>query len=408
MAAGARRMSRVVVFAFDLEEASQIRAIRSMLRTGAHVSTVSFRRGQMHSGYVPEWEDISLGHAANGTGRARLRALARAATRIWRAAPRLRDVDLIFARNLDMALLALWLRLRLRRRIPVVYQCLDIHRVMSSTGLFGAVARWAERRVLARCLRVVISAPAFATAYFRPVQGYSGEVQVLENRIAWNGPPPPRPRPRSSRSLGPLVLGWVGTLRCPESWHLLCGVAEVLGPERVQVRLRGVVHTHQLLGLAETIASSANIFLDGPYQYPKGLGTAYRGLEAVWAQDLWQRGKNSDWLLPNRIYEAAYFGCPAIAVAGTATGNRIEEAGSGLTLSTPTVEALADLLVQRQEALGAISAQLLTAPCPWTCQNDAEISRMLRLPDPQEGNKVSRPLQTAEPPPSQATPKQAS
>jgi hypothetical protein len=39
------------------------------------------------------------------------------------------------------------------------------------------------------------------------------------------------------------------------------------------------------------------------------------GCDAVWAQDLWQSGANSDWLLPNRIYEASYFGCPSIALA---------------------------------------------------------------------------------------------
>jgi hypothetical protein len=53
---------------------------------------------------------------------------------------------------------------------------------------------------------------------------------------------------------------------------------------------------------------------------------------------------NSDWLLPNRIYEASYFGCPSIALAGTETGRRVAADGLGFTVEEPTAEALTELL----------------------------------------------------------------
>lgn len=47
---------------------------------------------------------------------------------------------------------------------------------------------------------------------------------------------------------------------------------------------------------------------------------------------MWQRGTNSDWLLPNRISEASWCGCFSVALDSIHTGKRIREAGIGRTI----------------------------------------------------------------------------
>ncbi len=57
-------------------------------------------------------------------------------------------------------------------------------------------------------------------------------------------------------------------------------------------------------------------------------------------------GGNSDWLLPNRIYEASWFGCPSIAVSDTETGRKIASTGIGFTIEAPTADALVACLAE--------------------------------------------------------------
>jgi succinoglycan biosynthesis protein ExoL len=223
--------------------------------------------------------------------------------------------------------------------------------------------RWAERRLLARCDLLILSSPGFLRAYFRPVQRISTPVALLENKLWVSGDPPPRPSAPRQRSAGaPFSLGWVGSLRCARSLAILAGVAETLG-SRVEIVCHGAVHRHAVPEFDAVLRRYPNIRHAGPYRYPEALGAIYSGCDAVWAQDLWQAGANSDWLLPNRIYEASYFGCPSIALAGTETGRRIARDRLGFTVEAPTAEALAALIgTLDADRIRTASAGLLARP----------------------------------------------
>jgi succinoglycan biosynthesis protein ExoL len=110
----------------------------------------------------------------------------------------------------------------------------------------------------------------------------------------------------------------------------------------------------------------ANVTYFGPYNYPDDLSKIYGGIDLVWAQDLWQRGANSDWLLPNRIYEASWFGCPSLAVADTQTGRRVDTAGLGFTIETPT----ADKLIERLRGLSRAQIEAAAAKIMALSDND--------------------------------------
>jgi succinoglycan biosynthesis protein ExoL len=223
-----------------------------------------------------------------------------------------------------------------------------------------------ERRLLARCDLLILSSPGFLDGYFRPLQ------QVDDTRRA-GGEQALGVRGRPTRATAdpatvgpetaPFILGWVGSLRCAQSLAILAehGAAAGAG-DRNPVPRRG----------ASPCPCRVSTGAEGTSQHPpcRGLSLSrcdlraiYTASDAVWAQDLWQSGANSDWLLPNRIYEASYFGCPSIALAGTETGRRVAADGLGFTVEEATAEALTALLRGlTPERTRAASARLLARP----------------------------------------------
>jgi succinoglycan biosynthesis protein ExoL len=357
-------MARVVFFAFDIAEAAQLRRIDSLRALGHGVVSVSFRRYNMVAQAAPDWPNLALGRSSNNRYGLRLLRLVRGAWRLWRRREILDGGTVWIARNLDMLLLAVFARGLVSGPPPrLVYECLDIHGLFTRADAIGAAMRWAERRMLRRCDLLILSSPGFLEHYFEPVQQVTTPVALLENKLWVSGPPPARPQtPRQRTETAPFILGWVGSLRCAKSLEILAGTAQRLGPE-IEIRFHGAVHRHALPGFDAVLHAHPNIRHAGAYRYPDALGAIYTACDAVWAQDLWQSGANSDWLLPNRIYEASYFGCPSIALAGTETGRRVAADGLGFTVEEATAEALTALLRGlTPERTRAASARLLARP----------------------------------------------
>ena len=338
-------MARVVFFAFDLTEASQIRRIRSLLMIGLDVRSLSFRRGNMNEAFEPHWPNTDLGQIPNESYGKRMLGLLRALGPAFRSRHALRDADVIVARNFDLLVLA-WMARGLfgRRQVPLAYECLDIHGLFTRDDAVGAVMRWCERRLLRRVRLLIVSSPGFVRNYFRPVQDYRGAVSVIENKLWFDGEALPRPaEPPRREASGPLVLSWVGSIRCAPSLEILLETADRMGSD-LQINIHGNVHRHAVGDIDEAVASRPNVRYFGPFTYPDDLASVYGGSDIVWAQDLWQRGANSDWLLPNRIYEASWFGCPSVAVADTETGRKVADNSLGLPIPDPSSDALVALL----------------------------------------------------------------
>ena len=374
-----RRRLKLVVFGFDAAEAAQIRRIQSYIDCGFDVTAFTMRRGNMNRDFEPFWNNVHLYDVKNADMAGRLRAIAGSIVKVRRHRDALEGADVIVARNLDMLAIAASAQSMTRPRAPLVYECLDIHGLMTNAGPKGRVFRALERRLLSRVSALIVSSPAFLTEYFTPVQGWTGPAVLLENKV-WigaDGPPRPAVPVRATRS--PLVLGWVGTLRCRDSLMILADTAKRLGP-KLRVELHGIVHDHAIPDFDEIVAAHDNIVFKGPYDYPDGLAPVYAGCDMVWSQDLWQWGTNSTWLLPNRIYEASYFGCPSIAVDGTETGRRVAD-GLGWTVPEPSAEALTALI--QKLTPGEVQAKrqdLLAMPEGLFRQSLAEIRTAITAP----------------------------
>ena len=372
---------RLAVFGFDSAEAAQRRRIRSYLDCGFDVIGFTMRRANMKAG-PPFWDNIHLYDTENENMTRRLRAIAGSVGKVRAHRDRLQGTDVIVARNLDMLAIAAAARAMLRPRPPLIYECLDIHGMMTDPGPKGRVARALERRLLARTAALIVSSPAFVREYFAPVQGWNGPTALIENKVWIEGDGPARPDPGMVAARppdAPLRLGWVGTLRCAKSLAILAEAARRLGP-RLEVTMHGVVHRHAMPEFDATLSSHPNLRYHGPYAYPEGLAPVYAQCDLVWSQDLWQWGTNSTWLLPNRIYEASYFGCPSVAVAGSETGRRVAD-GLGWTIPEPAADALVALL-ETLDADGVAERRraLLEMPEGAFRQSAQEIRDAIRLP----------------------------
>ncbi len=260
----------VAVFGFDIAEAAQIRRIRSLIALGCEVTSFCQRR-EGGADFTPEWQNIDLGLVRHNDIRGRALGAGAAVRRAMRGWRQLAGARLVIARNLDLALIALTARrlaaLRAGRRAPpLVYECLDIHDLMTRTDRVGAVMRRAERHVLSRAALLVVSSPGFVQNYFGPVQNYRGPVALVENKL-WLGLDPaqcpPRPIPAARVQGGPLTIGLVGSIRCQASVELLMRTADLMG-DRLRVRISGALHEHSLSGFHEALATRASVEWTGP------------------------------------------------------------------------------------------------------------------------------------------------
>jgi len=370
---GAAAGHRLLVFGFDAAEAAQRRRIKAYMTCGFDVQGFTMRRANMTHDVQCFWPNVDLGETRNAAMVQRVWRILASMPILLRNRRKLTGAETIVARNLDMLIVAAFARVLARGRPRMVYEALDIHDMMTAAGPKGRLARWVERRLLSRTDAIVVSSPAFVQAYFVPVQGWNGPVRLVENKLWLDTGGPARPLLEDRPADAPLRLGWVGTLRCPQSFDILIRTADRLG-DRIRLDLHGIVHQHMLPDFETVIAARPTVTYHGPYAYPDGLEAIYRSCDAVWVQDLWQWSTNSAWLLPNRIYEAGYFGCPSIAVAGTETGRRVAQ-GLGWTVPEPSAEALATLLDGLTRAdLNAKRSALLAMPDSLFLQSSEEIT----------------------------------
>jgi len=335
----------VAFFGHDSAESTVIKRIRAFTGLGLRVVGFCFRRDKFARDFTPFWENLHLGTTEDRHYGRRLHALLSALPKLWRHRAALREADFIYARNIDMAALALAAKVFSRATAPLVYEVLDVQRVFVGKGPVAALFRWAERRILRHTDLLVISSPGFESHYFRPVQGYRGRTFLLENKISFaQAAAVERPAaPLAEAAPDKWVIGWFGTLRCPKSLAMLCRIAAAL-PDKVEIYLRGVPTETGLDYFRHAIADHPNMIYDGEYRNPDDLAAIYDRVHLTWAFDFLDEGTNSKWLLPNRVYEGGYFGAVALAASGTQTGEKLRELGLGYTFEAPIVENLVAFL----------------------------------------------------------------
>ena len=339
---------RVAYFAPDATQGSVAKRIVCFQDMGAEVTSFTFRRDR-ESRFETKWRNVDLGVVPNEQYLRRMLHMPKVMQRLWAAREHLRAADVFYARMLDSALVAMIARRMFNPSAPLYYEVCDIRRVMMSPGKTGRTARMLERRVLGSARRVVVNSPAFVTEYMAPLQGYSGDSFLLENKIYATDLVPFVERRSAVIAKGetegrtrPFTIAWFGNLDDPVTWHAIRTTAARF-PDKVRFYLRGYL----ILPEAEVragLAAHPNIEYGGPFNNMTDLPDMYGRVDAVLGLDLMNQEGNSWWLLPNSLYEAGSFCRPLITSVGTVTATRVEERNTGWVLAEPVAETLPALV----------------------------------------------------------------
>ncbi|MFN3911184.1 glycosyl transferase [Hyphomonas sp.] len=357
-------MTRIAFFGHDAADAAVRRRVRGFLDDGLEVTGFMMRRRD--PGPL-DWDNIDLGETRDGAFGQRIKQVFAGAALAAAARDKLAAADVIYARNLDMLACAFLAKRKAGLDTPVIYESLDVHRLLTRSDLIGAAVRGLERMLLRRTAGLVVSSPGFIRNHFET--HYPGDycAFLVENRLASGAAYGARACERKSQAhdaAGPLRLGWVGNLRCRRSLDLLCQLADRF-PDDLEIRLHGVPARTEIPVFEPLIDARPNMTFFGRYRSPEDLSGIYDALDVVWAGDFMEAGYNSVWLLPNRIYEGGYYCTPSIAPAETETATWLAQHDCGFILDEPLADSLADLiagLIQDRRPIATRAAVLARLP----------------------------------------------
>jgi len=324
---------RAAYLVHNLADPAVAKRLRMLTAFGDEIVPIGFRRDEKPVDTVEGIAAVNLGRTFDADFRQRIAMILRQSASLPAWAPRLRDCDVIIARNLEMLLLGALARRRFAPHASLVYEALDIHRFLLSKSLLGKTMRRLERTLLRRVDLLIVSSQAFLREYFMPMQalGKDGGIEalVVENKLlpTWpnaafsSGALPPAP---------PWQIGWFGMIRCRKSLDYLSDLAR-RHPDLMRLTIRGRPSYTEFADFDAQVAETPGLSFGGTYRH-SDLGALYGGVHFNWAIDFFEEGANSRWLLPNRIYEGGAYGAVPITIDGTETANWIRRHGIGIVL----------------------------------------------------------------------------
>ncbi|HVA13792.1 MAG TPA: glycosyl transferase family 1 [Stellaceae bacterium] len=329
---------RIAYFVHNLADPAVGKRVRMLASAGDEVHLLGFRRDEKivdYSGVGVKPVDLGRTLDRNFAQRAVMVLKRCIGVRAW--AESIRNCDVIMARNLEMLALAVATRRKFAPGARLVYECLDIHRLLLSKRIWGVVLRAIERTLMRKANLLVISAPAFMSEYFEPRQGVNHglrlPVLLVENKVLPALDGIDMPRPVSDPPSGPpWRIGWFGMIRCRKSLDLLCDLA-LRHPHLIHLTIRGRPSRVEFENFDAQVDRAPGISFGGLYD-PSELETLYGDVHFNWAIDYFEEDANSSWLLPNRIYEGGAYNAVPIALNQTETARWLKAHGIGVVLGS--------------------------------------------------------------------------
>ncbi|MGG6892846.1 MULTISPECIES: glycosyl transferase family 1 [Rhizobium] len=352
-------MLHILYFVHDLADPAVRRRVLMLQAGGALVTLAGFRREDNALATIHGVEPIELGRTQDAQFAQRVAAVARSAAKLRSALSSVARPDVIIGRNLEMLALANRAKSVFGGDMPIVYECLDIHRLLLRDDVVGGALRGAERHFGSQAALLITSSPAFVERYFRPRSGLRLPIMLLENKVLALEPAAraaaPSARPPAAGK--PWKIGWFGALRCRKSLALLDDFSRLM-EGRFEIVLRGRPAYAEFEDFDRLVRDAPFMHFAGAYKNPEDLSTIYNDVQFSWAIDFFEEGLNSSWLLPNRLYEGGLYGAVPIAFDGTETARFLASRKIGLTLDTADAAHLAALLgrMDEQRYLAAFEA----------------------------------------------------
>jgi succinoglycan biosynthesis protein ExoL len=343
---------RIAYFVHDLADPAVHRRVRMLLAGGAAVTPIGFHRTETPPEAVAGVPPLPLGRTVDGMLGSRAVSVLSAVVNQRQLSSALAGADVIVARNLEMLLVAARARARHAPSARLIYECLDVHNLLVSDTFVGYLLRSLESRLWREVDLLVTSSPAFVRHYFA-ARRFRAAIKVVENKVL-----PAEDEDTVGISLRerpchpPWRIGWFGMIRCQRSLEILRALTQAMGGA-LEVIIRGRPSRAAFPNFARAIADTPHIRYEGPYS-PADLPRIYGDVHFVWAVDYYERGKNSAWLLPNRIYEGPSFGAVPIGLAHVETGAWLSRQGIGVVLNEPLQQDLLDFF-QRLDSTAYIA-----------------------------------------------------
>ncbi len=375
------RALRIAFLGHDSSESTIKKRVRAFIDNGVDVTGFMFRRMRPGAENPPEWRNIDLGITADGRFARRVLQLLSIAPKIVRERRQFLAANVIYARNVDMLAVAFLVKILTGSDASIVYEALDVHPACTGTGWMSSLLRLAERRMLARVSLLVVSSETFMEKYFRPIQRYKGEWFLLENKVFLSSSEFSRlVAEQRADHHRPWTIGWFGVIRCQRSLEILENLARSF-PSTIAVHIRGTasethgITTETLRGISDR---NNNIHFFGPYRCPDDLQQIYGAIDLCWAIDYSAAGSNSDWLIPNRIYESGLCGIPSVSRSGTATARIIDKYACGWKLDEPLEDSVRDFISSLDWSRFAEIATPLRLLAPGTFIDESDTRALVR------------------------------
>jgi succinoglycan biosynthesis protein ExoL len=364
-------MLHVLYLVHDLSDPAVRRRVIMLQAGGATVTLAGFRRTvHPETAAVDGLSPIDLGPTKDGKFAQRLMAIAKAALSLRAKLKGIQKPDIIIGRNLEMLALAKRARTLLSADIPVVYECLDIHRLLLGQNKVSKAMRSAERALGRNAALLMTSSPAFVRDYFQRLGQIDAPVMLLHNKVLELADRPVDVQSSDvTTSRGePWTIGWFGALRCRKSLELLAEFARRM-EGRYEVVLRGRPAYSEFPDFDAFVGAEPHIRFEGVYRNPEDLARIYGEVHFSWAIDFFEEGLNSSWLLPNRLYEGCRYGAVPIAMRQTETGRFLADRHMGLLLDDASVSSLTERLADMDAGSYAAARQKILAEDrgTWVC-----------------------------------------
>ncbi len=327
---------RLAYFVHDLNDPAVARRILMLRAGGLEVVVTGFWRGFEPPNEIAGAKTLPLGRTfdARLMHRGFLTMLQAIASK--RLARQLGCVDLFLARNLEMLAIAIATKRNLAPTPAVVYEVLDIHRLLLSRGPTGIGLRTIERALMRDTQLLLTSSPAFLSEYFQPLQfaRHAVPALVVENKtLAAESPPCNQ---QSEIAPGPpWRIGWYGMIRCARSLDILSTLAQ-RRPDLARIDIRGRP-TASVRKRFETAPAPPALSFGGSY-LSGDLYALYGAVHFSWVIDYFEEAANSRWLLPNRLYEGGSRNVVPLALRRSETGRWLNALGIGVLLEDPQAE----------------------------------------------------------------------
>lgn len=314
---------RAVVITPSISQPRYHKRIRALEQSGFNVTVYTFRRGYYENNSMPG-QVFDLGSLENLAYIRRIPRLIRAFRFIKEKESGTFSPSIVWAFGLDCMLLAT----AAFRNSKFIYEVGDIQEILFKRTPLGWIARYLDKKCVAKSSALVLTSPMFYQGFYKAEYDTPEEhVYFLENKLTDKIKSYPR---ITSVGTDKIKIGVIGNLRFERTLIPFMEYASGLVNDKFEVHVYGDgALSNQINHFA---SKSDHIFFHGAFNNPVDLPVIYSKIDVVFCvYDV--HHPNVRFALPNKLYEACYFGKPIIVAADTALDIRVRKWRCGFSIN---------------------------------------------------------------------------